>query len=408
MFTTLFYLIISAMLGACILIFLLLAARALHFRRKIADIHGFTEGILTGAAYPLLVSVLALLFVQFLSFIILKPTSELQYCIRTGLYLATFASFFIARSYTPPLLAYWFDKSGLWNGLSEKNKIPYSYIYCATLSKNCNPDLINTQRLCKFSFYVKNKTKHGLPKKFICKITAFELNALRRQIDIRPYSDAKAVKKAQLHKGRLCTALPFVKAFCVISLAMLIFSSGILYTPRYNKSEFKSYEPINTVTQISSVQTNQNTVCIYYEKIDCASFYSTDGSFLFSIMLPRSPLAQTDIRMSDGKIYFLCANTVSIYELSNGALISSCNISECSGIFENPISSEYSTDGLSVFKYTENGDRSYLLRREPYLFALSFNYCWWAFALSLSAIFILKFMISDRTPPKPKKQKMTA
>ncbi len=405
MFNLVFCYAAVALLGICVFFFLFQALRALHFRHKIADTHGFTEGIMTGIAYPMQIIFLSLIFLQFISFIIFTPSSEFLYCLRSGMYILTVILFFVARAHTPKLLAYWFGKTALWDGFGEKGKILYSDIYCASISKSCNPDLMNTQRLCKFSFYANTRTKHGLPIKFTCKMTALELKALSRQVDIRPHSEAKSVKKEQLHKSRICGILPYIKAVCVLSVVMLLFSSGIMYPPRYNEAGAFN-EPTNTVTQITSVKANEDIVGVYFERLECADFYSANGDFLFSVFFPYTPFAETDLRLTETEIIYRLSEKVYYFDITTGEQTAEKEYSQAWEVFSYPeINSEYSTDGISVFKHSENGECIYLLKRPAYCFIFSFSVCWTAFVVSLTVIFVLKLIISDRTPPKSKPPK---
>ena len=82
-----------------------------YFRKKIASEHGFVEGIITGAAYPMLWVAYGLEIIQFISFIAFQGSNEILIAIRLLLFLLTAFAFFVLQSLTPPLVALWFGKT---------------------------------------------------------------------------------------------------------------------------------------------------------------------------------------------------------------------------------------------------------------------------------------------------------
>ncbi len=384
MFFTIIYSVAGLLLALTLFSFIYQAVRALRFRRNIADTHGFTEGIMTGPWYPLMVMALSLLFIQFLALIIFKPQTELMFCARVLAYLLNFAAFYIFKHRVPPLLAYWFGKTALWDNFGIGGKIPYSDIYCATLSRNIRFPMMNTQQLCKFSFYSKNREHRKLPKRFVCKMTAYELTALASQVDFYSHSDGKTAKKEQLNTSCIRRILPFIESLCAISAVLLLFSFGIFYAPRYDTESFDRTQKIETITDVSSIKmtSDYSLICIYYENIGAADIYTSDG-FAYSILLPSDPLCTHDIALTSNNIYFRNGNKVHTLLASNGLeLLTYSSLNDFSELLKATVSAnEVST---------------------PDRFELSSLNCWLAFVTLLTAVFSLHFAVSDPTPPAQK------
>ena len=167
----------------CALSFTLRSVKAYAFRKKVALPHGFSEGIMIGPKYTLLITDLALLFIQNVLFLVYKTYSEPILAIRVLCFLVSVVGYLILFIKTPPLLAYWFGQNGLWETSAPSGKVPYSDIYNARLSKKIRLPIMNNQQLCKFSFYVNGRNSFFNPKKYVCKMTACEISALARQVD---------------------------------------------------------------------------------------------------------------------------------------------------------------------------------------------------------------------------------
>ncbi len=399
MHTAIYYTVITAILVLTLFLFTARHLRARSFRLKIADTHGFSQGIMTGYAYPLFIVTTALLVIQFFSFIIFNPKTELEYCLRTSLYAITFCTFVISMKKTPKLLAYWFGKTALWDDFKLKGKIPYTDITCAMLAKENDPLPANPQRLCTFSFYTDKRVIRGIPKKFTCKLTALELTHISEQIPLYHTSDAKKFFKENLKPNALLNAVPFVKAFAVLSVMMLLFSYGVFFTPRYTPDEYDKSIEVNTVTKVTDVISKDNTIAVYYENINALSVYNTDGTHRFSLVFDVPMLAAQDIRLTDEKIYHRYANSVNVYSAFDGALVDSSDISKYSDTFLINKTTDYSTNGIDVYKTTPSGEREYLLDRGAYLYPFLPVYSWKLLVISIAALFVIKYIFSDRTPP---------
>ena len=194
--------------------FTLKTLSAKSFRKKIAIPHGFSEGVMSGMAYPFLIISLALLFIQTVLFIALPLKSEVFAIARLILFIITFVLFVCFDKRTPTLRAYWFGKNALWERHGEKGKIPYSDIYGAKVSPKISLPGSNGQQLCKISFFVEGKKLLFGRKKYVCRMTAFAINELANQVEFN------ARNRARVHM------LPFKKR--VLSFVLSVISGSII------------------------------------------------------------------------------------------------------------------------------------------------------------------------------------
>ena len=272
--------ICSALIFAvCVGAFIIRSVRSYKFRNKVALPHGFSEGIMTGAAYPALVTAMSLLFIQLASFAAFKSPSETICALRVGCYLLTVLIFFVLFVKTPPLLAYWFGQNGLWEHSGHKGKIVYSDIYNARLSKKLRLPIINNQQLCKFTFYVKNKNIFFHPKKYVCKMTACEISALSRQVE---FTDAPL--RTESFRVRLSRRFVpiMLLAICVVTIAQFC-ASGVLNEVRYTAIEGTSEAEIVTFSAPSKVTVEEGKLFVYFDALKAANVYTEDGEFLYSV-----------------------------------------------------------------------------------------------------------------------------
>ncbi|MBQ9692403.1 MAG: hypothetical protein IJV70_04520 [Clostridia bacterium] len=272
--------ICSALIFAvCASAFIIRSVRSYNFRNKIALPHGFSEGIMTGASYPALITAMSLLFIQLASFIAFKSPSETICALRAGCYLLTALIFFVLFMKTPALLAYWFGQNGLWEHSGRKGKISYSDIYNAQLSKKLRLPIINNQQLCKFTFYVKNKNSFFHPKKYICKMTAYEISALSRQVEFTEAPVNTEIKRVRISRRLIPVML---LAICIVSIAQFCVS-GIFNDVRYADHNENGENEIVTFSAPSDIAFDGGKLFVYFDSLKAANVYSENGEFLYSV-----------------------------------------------------------------------------------------------------------------------------
>ncbi|MBE6533764.1 MAG: hypothetical protein E7678_02170 [Ruminococcaceae bacterium] len=299
----------------CAITFTFRSANAYTFRKKVALPHGFSEGIMLGPQYTLLITDLALLLIQTALFLVYRTYSEPIIAIRVLCFLLSVLIYFILFLKTPPLFAYWFGQNGLWVTSSQGGKIPYSDIYNARLSKKIRLPIMNNQQLCKFSFYVKGKNSFFIPKKYVCKMTACEISALARQVDFSNNIDLPPQKSAYF--ARKSTPI-FTLLICLVSIIQFV-SCGILNTAKYTYSDTALTEEPITLSSPSELIISDDKLFLYYDSISVASVYTPDGEFLYALSLKPSGLTKRAFNVSGGCINYLCGDTVYIYS-TDGSL----------------------------------------------------------------------------------------
>ena len=113
----------------CTAIMIFTAVNSIHFRKKVAQPHAFAEGIITGPAFPALLTAYGFLFVEFVSFTVFQTHSETVLTLRLIAYALTVLSFAVCKTFTPQLLALWFGKTAFWESRGEHGKNLFSEMY---------------------------------------------------------------------------------------------------------------------------------------------------------------------------------------------------------------------------------------------------------------------------------------
>lgn len=303
----------SALFLVCIAFLLFRSVNAAIFRRKIAQNRGFSEGIMTGYVYPLMIFVLGLIFIQMLSLILFPSNDEIFIVIRLLLYTASVCIFFNLYANTPPLLAYWFGKSAFFEKNSQKGRISYTDIYNARLSKKIRLPILNNQQLCKISFNVRGKKHFSYPKKYVCKLTAYEISALSEQVDFSSKSTVVSSKAQKIYHF----FLPFAIAMISLSLIISVMSCGIFNEIRYSDSEALTAE-VKTLSSPKEIAVT-DSLYVYFDNIGAVNVYSLSGQFLYSFSVPHSFTLRTDFSADTENAYYRLGNTVYVYQ--NGICI---------------------------------------------------------------------------------------
>lgn len=298
----------SVFFSVCTFMLIYQLIYSLYFRKNIANTHNFSEGIMTGIAYPLLWVVYGFIAVQFFSFILIYTESEIFLAIRLMLFALSIIAFYVLKSVTPTLLAYWFGKTSFWESKGTNGKIPFSDIYCVKVHKKKTSRFINNQQLYKITFYVKNKTFLLIPKKYVCRMTAKQISVLTPFVNFKECKKPRPSKKAVLYSV-FAPVLLFSVILCCFTNAISI---GLLNSEKYTSSSDKlskaSTEPIKTVSKITSVATSGNYVYVFYGEPAIINAYDTDGNFLFAYSLPNSYFGSNDIA---------CDNDTLVYKYRN-------------------------------------------------------------------------------------------
>lgn len=388
-FNTLLCVISAVLFAISAMLFLSQAIYALDFRKKIALTHGFSEAVMSGPYYPLLIVSFSLLFIQFISFVSIGFTTEFNIIMRMFAYISTLVMFLYFRYKTPPLLTYWLGKTCLWRKAGFAGKIPYSEIVGIQISKNVKFPITDTQKLCKVTFFVN--PDFGSCKKITCQITAYDLEALSKQIDVFPPDyTSLAGSKAR----RFSTLLIPVLLFIIYILAFLITASSGIFNPyRYVGDNSITTEEIKTVTSVTDADVHGEHLCVYYEKIGVISVYKTSGEFLYAIACPSSSLKASDFSVTeDGLINYRLANTLYRYSVSDGSLVSESHIDENSAPLLQFKTNTAGFDYSSVYLNGENGEKNTIITRPLAVAVFNVEIIWCGLAILIAVSFTMRFL----------------
>ena len=376
----------SVLFALCALLFLSQAIYALDFRKKIALTHGFSEAMMVGPYYPLLIVSFSLIFIQFVSFFAAGFTTEFNIVVRIFTYIASIVLFLYFRYKTPPLLAYWLGKSCLWRKAGPSGKIPYSEIIGIQLSKDVIFPITDTQKLCKVTFFVNPDFCQC--KEITCFITAYDLEALSKQIDVFPYDyRLSTVSKAK----KLSTHLVPVLLFIVFVMSFLIAASSGMFSPHRYTSGILN-EEVKTVTSITEVGVCGESVCVYYEKIGVINVYGTDGVFRFAISCPTDVLKPTAFSVTDdGLINYRLAGTLYRYSSADGTLVSEAPLDEAGKAILQVTNDKTRFNYSSVYFTDESGER--VITARPHAVAIfNIEIIWSVLAILIAVSFTMRFL----------------
>ena len=295
--------------------FLKLLIKAKRFRTKCINELGFSEGIMTGISFQLLIIIFTLICIQVLSFILINTSSEFTLYIRLLIFSSSILLYFIIKSQTPPLLAYWFEREAFWENNNENGKISFNDVYALKISKSIKLPIKNNLQLCPISFYVKNKFSFFRPKKYSCKLTAEELTVLTSIIKAHKhtYKPVHPYKKS----SSLFFFIPIIAFLAILSLTFPIASSGLFNENTYLcDTEVDSLQ--HTFTEISKIEIDEN-IKVYYDHIGLKNIYDLNGEFL------RGETYKSSFFSNNEKLQFFDNNT---YEISNNDIKITYNDSE--------------------------------------------------------------------------------
>ena len=302
--------------AVCMFLFIKLTLSALIFRRKVAYVHGFSEGILTGAFYTMLIIMLCLILLQFTSFFIFIANNEFLNILRLVFITISAVFFFFFKAKTPPLLAYWFDKTSFFESSKNSGQIPYSDIYAARISKKINLSTMNNQQLCKITFYVKGKLLLGIPKKYVCRLAAYEITALATQVKFNqsdPVSDTLSVRYI-LPRIMLCC----FSFLLILSLALPLFSTGILNPHFLSKSDIPLTAPVQTVVTPTATSIQDDKIFVLYDNIGVLNVYNSDTNFLYAVSFETLPFKKTTFGLTDKLVCINNGQMTFLYDINTG------------------------------------------------------------------------------------------
>ncbi len=384
--------------------FIIKTLSAKRFCKKIALPHGFAEGVMTGMYYPLLLISLFLLLAQTVIFFVIPSKNEITAILRLFIFILTAIAYGCFDRRTPALRAYWFGKSSMYETHSERGKISYSDVYGAKVSKKISLSGTNGQQLCKISFFVKDKSFFFGRKKYVCKMTVYAINELANHIEFNN-KEQKQRMAPSFKKRVLSFALSVLLTLMTFSIALPFFSFGILNEKTYSRSDIVLSEPLKTVAPISDIAFIDGMICVYYEKIEMAELYDTDGNFRYALAFPSSDLKSSDFSVTDGSVNYHYGDTLIRYYPSAGNTEEenySIEHTELFGISEAPAISDsgttYTHDGNSVFrKSAEDIAATEFITRSPFNMLFDVEVMWVCTALLLTLAFIIHFILTDRT-----------
>ena len=359
-----------------------------YFRKKIAVPHGFSEGLVTGAAFPCLVFSYALIFIQSASFIAFPTTSELFLIIRMFIFLVTVVLFIVFRIFTPPLLSLWFGKRSLWFKKGEKGKIPYFSIYGAQIDRVKATKQINNQQLYKISFFAENKKFFSVPYKFTCRLTAKQIVSLKDELDFEPKQNS-AVPVSPVYILRLSVSFLAIFSLAVV-LFLLICSRGVFSVEKYTREVKVSDKEISTVTEISEIYEYDSKVFVYYGMIGGVNVYGSQGDYLYSVTFPSAIFRKNELQVCDGYILYRTGNDVIKCD-TDGKYLDTVDYDQLdSESFQSQKNiSSLKHDSFNV--YAEDGNK--VLIRRPEFYRLFSQGVLWVFATMLViSLFSIKFL----------------
>lgn len=410
--------ILSPKVILCVLSILLLAKAATSFtlktfsaksfRKKIAIPHGFSEGVMSGMAYPLLIISLALLLVQTVLFIVLPIKNEPAAIARLSLFIVTFVMFICFDKRTPALRAYWFGKNAMWETQGKRGRIAYSDIYSAKVSPKISLSVSNGQQLCKISFFVEGKKLFFGRKKYVCRMTAFAINELANQVEFNKRSRSHA-HTLPFKKRVLSFVLSIVLTLMTVSLALPCFSFGILNNVTYSDTDTLITEPLKTVAPITYISFIDGNICVYYENLETVELYSTDGSFVYAINFPASKLKSSDFSVKNGSLNYRYGDTVVRHYPATQTTEVSKYLPEHLALFidtKEPVVSDtgdvYTHDRHVVLR-KEHGTEEYVkfISRSSAVKLFDIEVTWTITAMLLTLAFVIHFMLTDKPKNVP-------
>ena len=372
----------------CALLFVSQAIYALDFRKKIALTHGFSEAVMVGPYYPLLIISFSLIFIQFVSFIAVGFTTESSIIIRMFAYISSIVLFLYFRYKTPPLLTYWLGKTCLWRKAGFAGKIPYSEIVGIQLSKNVVFPITDTQKLCKITLFIN--PDFGSCKKISCCVTAYDLEALSKQIDVFPPDyNLATVSRAK----RFSFFLVPILLFFVYILAFLLSSSSGIFNPyRYICDNRIVSEEVKTVTSVTEVGVSGDRLAVYYEKIGVINVYDTNGSFVYAIACPSSFLKAADFSVTDdGIINYRSAGVLYRYSAVDGTPLSETPIDESTYEILRTTTDKARFDYTGIYYTDESGAERAVITRPFGVAFFNVEIIWCGLALLIAVSFTMRF-----------------
>ena len=369
---------------------------------------------MSGMAYPLLIISLALLLVQTVLFIVLPLKSEITAIARFFLFTLTFAMFIYFDRRTPALRAYWFGKNAMWEKRGKRGRIAYSDIYSAKVSPKISLSISNNQQLCKMSFFVEGKRLLFGRRKYVCRMTAVAINELANQVEFNKRSRSLA-HVSSFKKRVLTLVLSIILTLMTVSLTLPCFSSGILNNVTYLGTDNLITEPLETVAPITYISFIDGNICLYYENLEAAELYSTDGSFVYAIKFPASKLKSSDFSVKNGALNYRYGDTVVRHYPATQAIEVSKYLPEHSTLFTNskePVVSDtgdvYTQDRHTVFR-KEHGKEEYVrfISRSSAVKLFDIEVTWTITAMLLTLGFVINFMLTDKPKNVPSPRPIT-
>lgn len=408
----------------CLLSILLLAKAATSFtlktfsaksfRKKIAIPHGFSEGVISGMSYPLLIVSLALLLVQTVLFIVLPLKSEPAAIARLFLFIITFLLFVFFDRRTPALRAYWFGKNAMWERRGERGRIAYSSIYSAKVSPKISLPGSNGQQLCKISFFVEGKKFFFGRKKYVCRMTAYAINELANQVEFNKRSHSHT-HTLPFRKRVLSFVLSIVLTLMTVSLALPCFSFGVLNSVTYSGTDTVITKPLNTVSPITYISFIDGKLCVYYENLEAAELYSVDGNFLYAINFPSSNLKSSDFSVIGDALNYRYGDTLVRHFPVTQTTEVTKYVPEHSSLFtdsKEPVVSDTGdiyTHDRHVVLCKEHGTENYVrfISRSSAVKLFDIEVTWTLTAMLLTLAFVIHFMLADKPKnvPAPRVQR---
>lgn len=378
-----------------------------RFRRTVALPRGFTEGIAAGAAYPIWLIVYAAVFLQCAAYIAFPSSRELDINFRLIAYLGTVILFFAVRCFNLPLLSVWFGNTGIWVCRGASGLISYDAI--DTVSISCpGPKTDGTDAICTVVFYASDRKLFFHPRRYACKLSAYELSKYRSLLP-EPQADAK--KKPSRGGFRLAGALSYVSLLLTVLGAFSLLFSTELFSPyRYDEYAAASSEEIVTSAPVTEVISEGGTVIVRYKAIEAINVYSeADGIFLWSVSRDRAVYtgASDGLWAKDGSVKYTVAGSTRYFDCLTGQEQTADDIS---GIEFPDIGGTYAESldftPLSVSRRLSDGSDAQLISRPlSYLFFVPAA-AWALFALGLVTLYIWRMLDgSPRAPFLPEKRR---
>ncbi|MBR2460019.1 MAG: hypothetical protein IKB34_02145 [Clostridia bacterium] len=396
---TVVMLIAFIVFGICTLLFINRASAASKFRSKIAMPRNFVEGTATGIAYPLWGISYGLIFLQCAAFMAFPPAGELALNDRLIIYILSVFVFFVLRACNLPLLAIWFGKTGVWISHGTNGLIKFEDMLSCTVIRRRNRRSVNSNVVCTLVFYARNRFLFFYRRRFVCKLSAFELEPYLKYL---PTAERRLSGRDKLHARD--AFISFFSCICAVfamfGSACFLFSSAVLSPYTYTESESALSEEIATFAPITEALESDNCIILRHEAIEAINVYSeSDGQLLWSVSRYKHafPRSGDGISATDGILRYTVNGSDRYFDVKSGKELSAEEVSDKQFPAPNELRDiNFEFHPLYVRKQLSDGSYRYIVNH-PMAYVLFVPSVAWGILLAASiALYLLRAIASRR------------